>query len=360
MSGTAFRPPIVLGWLPALLLPLMLAGTLPGCSSASKSAKQGATPLSATDESLFFGDTLEKNYDPNVIMKRAESFFEKENYPEAIIEYQHFLDLHRVHVLAPYARYKLAQSHFKMFRTVDRDPAPIQNALEAYRKLLRAFPGSQYEDEARAKIAECHHLLAERHLMVGKFYQGREAYLAAVHRFQQVVNDYPDDPVAAEALYHLAVAYHDLGADDFAGETLVALARQFPNHPSAGQGRKLYAELNGSASDLPVVVAAGPKNPALPVAQPGLNAHLGVNGASAINGSNGLNGSLGLNGHVGATGHTGLNGHGGALVTPASATVAGPPAPVSASRSGGAALRNPSPSAISPLTDITLCHLGEW
>src|SRR5689334_3209078 len=97
-----------------VLFPLLFAMTVAlGCSSSSKTAKSSGQPLSGTDEQIFIGDTVEKNYDPNVIMKRAESFFEKEDYAEAIIEYQHFLDLHRVHTLAPYAQFKLAESHFK-------------------------------------------------------------------------------------------------------------------------------------------------------------------------------------------------------------------------------------------------------
>src|SRR5581483_8589237 len=103
-----------------------------GCSSTPKPSKSSSKPLSGTDEQIFIGDTIEKNYDPNVIMKRAESFFEKEDYPEAIIEYQHFLDLHRVHTLAYYAQYKIAESYFKQIKSVDRDPDPVYKALEAF------------------------------------------------------------------------------------------------------------------------------------------------------------------------------------------------------------------------------------
>ncbi|MEO8326699.1 MAG: hypothetical protein ABI618_12665, partial [Nitrospirota bacterium] len=85
-----------------------------GCSSTPKptdtTSKQA---VSSTDEQIFVGDSVEMNYDPNVIMKRAESFFDKESYAESIVEYKHFLDLHRNHVLAPYAQYKIGVSHFK-------------------------------------------------------------------------------------------------------------------------------------------------------------------------------------------------------------------------------------------------------
>ena len=34
----------------------------------------------------LIGDTVEKSYLPNVIIKRAESFFDKKDYAEAIID----------------------------------------------------------------------------------------------------------------------------------------------------------------------------------------------------------------------------------------------------------------------------------
>ena len=50
-----------------------------GCSSKPKTTAEGK-PVSGTDEQIFLGDTIEKNYDPNVIMKRGEAFFDKEEY----------------------------------------------------------------------------------------------------------------------------------------------------------------------------------------------------------------------------------------------------------------------------------------
>ena len=131
-----------------------------GCSSTQeKEPIDTKVSLIGTDDRIFIGDTIEMNYDPNVIMKRAESFHEKQGYVEAIIEYQHFLDLHRNHVLAPYAQYRLALSHFKMIQTIDRDISPIEKALDVFAKLIQIHPGSQYEAEARTKIDECEDLL---------------------------------------------------------------------------------------------------------------------------------------------------------------------------------------------------------
>jgi len=216
-----------------------------GCSStnAPKSKRQ---PLEGTDEQIFSADPIKKNDDPTVMMKRADSFFEKEEYPEAIIEYQHFLDLHRTHTLASYAQYKLAESHLKQIKGVDRDPDPIHKALEAFEKLEKDYPGSRYDRNAVERIAACHQLIAEVHLKVGQFYYRRDAFLAAAHRFERILMLYPEMDIAGEALYYLALTYKDMGADDWARGKLIALTEGFPNSPHAASGKKMIASLNQS------------------------------------------------------------------------------------------------------------------
>ena len=202
----------------------------PGCSSTPKENDSASKPISGTDEQIFVGDSLEMTYDPNVIMKRAESFHEKESYAEAIVEYQHFLDLHRTHMLAPYAQYRLALSHFKQFQTIDRDPEPLQQALKKFEELLVAFPSNRHERDAKEKIRECRKFLAEHHLFVGNFYLNKQAYLAAAHRFEIVNNTYPELDLAADAKLKLAKTYQYLGLPEWSRDWAIAVLREHPQH----------------------------------------------------------------------------------------------------------------------------------
>ncbi len=231
---------------------LCMAG---GCSSKPKPTAD-AKAVSGTDEQIFLGDTIEKNYDPNVIMKRGEAFFEKEEFAEAIVEYQHFLELHRAHPLAAYAQFRLAESHLRMGKSIDRDPDPIQKAIAAFEKLRKEFPSSKYEAQALQRLADCHDWLAQTHLFVGQFYYRRSSYLAAAHRFDMITKDYPDKQVAPEALYYLAMTYQELGAQDWAAEKLQLLAEKYPNSDVADRGRRLLAKLEKQTPPPPAVVAA--------------------------------------------------------------------------------------------------------
>jgi len=264
ISTTAPRLTAALGLCVALLC------VVTACSSTPKNKETAKKVLSGTDEQIFLGDTVKKNYDPNVIMKRGEAFFEKEEYAEAIVEYTHFLDLHRTHILASYAVFRIGESQMKLTKGIQRDPGPIQKALEAFERVRKDFPGSRYDGPALQKIQECHDFLAQTHLFVGQFYYRRGSYLAAAHRFDQILKLYPDKSVAPDALYFLALSYHDLGADDWASEQLTLLAEKYPNSAQAGEGKSLLAKIGGGK---PPTLMAKNVEPAPPSSnQPSLTA----------------------------------------------------------------------------------------
>jgi outer membrane protein assembly factor BamD len=239
------------------LLALTMVVFFSGCSSTPEPTDSVPQDLSSTDEQIFVGDSIEMSYDPNVIMKRAESFFDKESYAEAIVEYNHFLNLHRNHIIAPYAQYKIGVSHYKQFQTVDRDPDPLNKAIVGFEKLLKDFPASRYEAEAKETILTCKQQLVQRHLMVGKFYFRREAYLAAAHRFEKIITDFPELDTAGEAIFRLAKTYQDLGIEEWTQTWLVELIRQYPSSPYYASAQTLLASIR---KDHPVLLAALPPN----------------------------------------------------------------------------------------------------
>jgi len=244
---------------------LLLSCLVLGCTTTTDNpAAVLESVLSDTDEQIFVGDSMEANYDPNVIMKRAESYFEKGSYPEAIVEYKHFLDLHRSHVLAPYAQYKIGLTHFKRFKTIDRDPEPIEESLVAFETLISEFPNSRYEEEARQKIIACHEYLAAHHLLVGKFYFNKDSYLAAAYRYEKVIDAYPEIEAAADAKYQLAMTYHNLGAQEWAADWLVDFVQHHPENKYYDDGMEMLADMQ---EEFPEILIA--KYPS-PDAQPGL------------------------------------------------------------------------------------------
>jgi outer membrane protein assembly factor BamD len=218
--------------------------------------------VGGVDEQIFMEDNIEKQlFHPNVIMKRGEAFFEKEEYTEALTEYNRFLDLFRGHMLAPYAAFKIGEVHLKLAKGIDRDPEPVQKAITAFERVRKDYPGSRYDAQAQQKLEECHNWLAQMHLFVGQFYYRRGSYLAAAYRFEQIIKTYPDRPVAPDALYFLAMSYHELGADDWARESLVLLADKYPNSTAVNDGNSLLAKLGGAKPGPQLAQKSDPSSP---------------------------------------------------------------------------------------------------
>jgi outer membrane protein assembly factor BamD len=188
-------------------------------------------------------DDVKRNYDPKIILKRAEALYQQGDYIEAVGEYQHFLDLHPLHEWADYAQLKLGLSYFQQFTTIDRDPEPDQKALESFQKLLTTYPNTKYADEARKRISVCRERLAQYQFYVGHFYYKQEAYPAAIHRFEQILTTYPNEPVIADTLYYLALAYERSGKAEQAVNRLQDLIAKYPDSPYHIKARQLLDQL---------------------------------------------------------------------------------------------------------------------
>ncbi|MEK6604746.1 MAG: outer membrane protein assembly factor BamD [Nitrospirota bacterium] len=278
---------------PYKFLALLLVGLLVGCSSTSttKETSTAKQAVADADEQVLKSDPVERNYDPHVIMKRAEAFFEKEDYAEAAVEYQHFLDLHRSHMLAAYAQYRLGLSHFKQVTTRDRDPEHVRQYIEAMQKLLRDYPGSAYELDAKAKIKEGRTHTAEYELYVGQHYYRQAAYLAALHRFERVLTLYPDSDITAEALYYLAKTYKDIGSPERAVEHLNVLLAQYPKSKIRKEGQALMTSINGKSFKDVATASSALGKPSIPPSLPAAPRTRSLTGKPADLPPTGANGS---------------------------------------------------------------------
>ena len=215
-----------------------------GCAGSGQKKVGDGVDHAAVDESVFDPDLTRVAYDPTIIMKRAEGFFERKEFAEAVVEYEHFLDLHKAHRLTPYALYKMSLSYVNQIQTVDRDPEPVIRARKSLEKLLTNFPGSRYEVDARAIHKTVYELMAAQEVYVGRFYYRKGGYLAALHRLEDAVREYPDAPDAmAKALYYLALTYRKIDDLDLAIEYTQKLVDEYPTFERHDETRVMLAEL---------------------------------------------------------------------------------------------------------------------
>ncbi len=226
----------------------LLIACLAGC--AGKTPPPTATSGRPSDTYLRKGDELfqQKKYEDAINQwKRAKEYgsvsreiialvdlriadaqFESENYIEASASYESFRKFHPNSAKAPYAMFRMALCSYKQITGIDRDQAPVNNAVAMFDTFLKQYPTSEYAAEARAKLAECVDMQARYEIYIGRFYYRFGQYRASVKRLEECIARYPQAPSLEEAFFYLEKAYLKSGEKDKARETYNRLLFRFP------------------------------------------------------------------------------------------------------------------------------------
>lgn len=137
-------------------------------------------------------------------LKIADSHYQLKQYDEAVVAYQEFESLHPMNEAIPYVVYQIGLCYYEQITTIDRDQRAARNALMVFERLQRQFPDHQYSKRAGEHIHTCLKSLAGHELYVGKFYFKKKNYKAAMNRFKNIINEFPDVGIHKEALDYLA------------------------------------------------------------------------------------------------------------------------------------------------------------
>lgn len=133
-------------------------------------------------------------------VRTGDAYFKQQEYRQAIIEYEEFMNRHPSHSEYEHANYYLAESYYRLRKGKDRDPEKLEMTIKWFNEYIAKFPDSDRVDEARKKIAESKNTLAKREIYIGNFYKKRENYKAALERYRNVLEKYPDTDYNDEAI----------------------------------------------------------------------------------------------------------------------------------------------------------------
>ncbi|MDG4719853.1 MULTISPECIES: outer membrane protein assembly factor BamD [Thalassospira] len=165
----------------------------------------------------------------------AYSYYQDNKYDDAINALDRFISLHPANPDVPYAYYLKALSYYEQISDVGRDQQMTQHAMEALDDVIRRFPDSKYSRDAKLKKDLTVDHLAGKEMNVGRYYQDRQEFLAAINRFKSVIEKYQTTTHVPEALARLTECYLALGLEGEAKRTAAVLGHNFP-------GSEYYSE----------------------------------------------------------------------------------------------------------------------
>ena len=115
-------------------------------------------------------------------------------------------------------------------RVRDRDQSAARDAFIDFSELLRRFPDSRYNADARQRMVFLRNNLAAYEVGVANYYLRRKAYVAAANRARFALETYPNTPESSEALVALHQAYTGLSLTELADSTMAVLELNYPDN----------------------------------------------------------------------------------------------------------------------------------
>ncbi|MGD0076268.1 MAG: outer membrane protein assembly factor BamD [Candidatus Binataceae bacterium] len=183
-------------------------------------------------------------YAEDAELKIALSLYQQHKYPEAISAFSDFQRMHPTNKDLPLASYYLGMAYFDQIHRPDQDQSNTANALAQFQALERRFPESEFARLAQDRIEICRETLARNEEIIGEFYYQRAQFRAAESRLAELMQKYPDTPIAPGALYELAVTLEKEGKKYSAAQAFAAVQRHFPDSKYAANASRELKELN--------------------------------------------------------------------------------------------------------------------
>lgn len=134
----------------------------------------------------------------------ADSYYNREEYVDAIVEFEEFIALFPTSGKVPEALYKLAMSYLFVSPDYKRDLTYVNKAEEKAQEILDSYPNSKYVGAAKEIIKKVNEIKAKHTLYIAETYEKyRKPYSAAVY-YQEAYTKYKNYIEKDYVIYKLA------------------------------------------------------------------------------------------------------------------------------------------------------------
>ncbi|HUY29344.1 MAG TPA: outer membrane protein assembly factor BamD [Candidatus Binataceae bacterium] len=198
-------------------------------------------------------------YAEDAEMKIGLAYYKMQDYAEAVSALDDFQRMHPTSKNLELVSYYIAMSSYDQMGREDQDQSKTEDALKHFQIIEARFPEGAFAELAKERAEECREMLARHQMVVGNYYFKRANFRAAESRLAELMQKYPDTPVAPDALFELAQSLQKEGKKYSAAQAYTALLRHYPDTPYTAQAKASIKELNqpidSEEDPLPMVLA---------------------------------------------------------------------------------------------------------
>ena len=148
---------------------------------------------------------------PKSALMASYSYYLQNYYIEAISNLERYLITYPNDINLPYAHYLIAMSYFEMIEDEKRDSEPIIKAKEKFSYIIENFSDTDFALDAKFKYDLIENILASKEMYLGRHYQKKNKWIAAINRFKNVISIYDETAYVEEALHRLVEIHYKIG-----------------------------------------------------------------------------------------------------------------------------------------------------
>ena len=144
----------------------------------------------------------------------AYAYYELNFLTSAIEELDRFILKYPKHKNLSYAHFLRAICYFESVVDEKKDLEPLVESKKGFNFIIENYPDTDFAMDAKYKLELINNILAAKEMYIGRYYLGKEKWVAAINRFKKVVKYYDTTVYTPEALHRLVEVYYRLGIID--------------------------------------------------------------------------------------------------------------------------------------------------
>ena len=178
-------------------------------------------------------DEVERQHPYSIWARRATlmsayTSYMVNSYDDAILTAQRYIALHPGSSETVYAYYLVSLCYYEQISDVGRDQKMTEDAMSSLNALIQRYPQSEYARDARLKLDLTRDHLAGKEMEIGRYYEKKHDYIAALGRYRVVLEKYQTTTHVPEALHRLVEVNLMLGLKQEAQTAAAILGYNYP------------------------------------------------------------------------------------------------------------------------------------
>ena len=148
---------------------------------------------------------------PKSALMAAYSYYLQNYYSESILTLDRYLNTYPTDVNVPYAHYLIAMCYYETIEDEKRDSRPIILAKNKFDFILKNYPNTDFALDASFKVELIRDILASKEMYLGRHYIKKGKWIAAIKRFQYIIEEYEQTIFVEEAIHRLVEINYKIG-----------------------------------------------------------------------------------------------------------------------------------------------------